>query len=103
MILDLYASSGSAVLVNNQIGYPFSTKVGVRQGSLLSPVLFNIFVEKIMQDTLEYHDSTHSIGNLSFADDTDLIAGSSNGLQKLTDSLAKNASRYGMEIIKVMK
>ena len=53
-----------------------------------------------MQDTLKYHDSTISIGgrpisNLHFAD---LIAGSSTELQKLTFSLAKSASRYGMEI-----
>ena len=56
-----------------------------------------------MQDTLKDHDSTLSIGgrpisNLCFADDIDLIAGSYNELQNLTDSLAKNAYRYGMEI-----
>ena len=58
MISTLYASSESSVLVNNQIGDPFSTTVGVFQGCLLSPVLFNIFVEKIMPNTLKDHDST---------------------------------------------
>ena len=91
------------VLVNNQIGIPCSTTVGVRQGCLLYPVLFNIFVDKIMQDTLKYHDSTISIGgrhisNLRFADDIDLIADLSNELQNIKDSLAKHASIYGMEI-----
>ena len=54
-----------------------------------------------MQDTLTYHITTISTGgrriiNLRFAVYLYLIAGSSNELKKLTDSLAKNASRYGM-------
>ena len=56
-----------------------------------------------MQNTLKYHDSTISImvyiSDLRFVDDIYLIAGSSDELQKLTDSLAKSVSRYRMEII----
>ena len=56
-----------------------------------------------MQNKLKVHDFTISIRgrpirNLRFADDIYFIAGSSNELQKLTDSLAKNYSRYRMEI-----
>ena len=50
----LYASSGSSILDNNQIVDSFSSTVGVRQGYLLSPVLFNIFLENIMQYILKY-------------------------------------------------
>ena len=50
----LYNSAKSYVLFNNQIGIYFNTTVGVRQGCLLSPVLFNIFLERIIQDSLEY-------------------------------------------------
>ena len=49
----VYESAKNAVLLNNQIGTKFYTTVGVRQCCLLSPVLFNIFLEKIMQDSLE--------------------------------------------------
>ena len=62
MISALYASLGSLVLVHNQIGDTLSTTVGVRRGCLLCPMVFNIFLEKIMQDTLKYHDSTISNG-----------------------------------------
>ena len=45
--------------------------------SLLSPVLFNIFLENIMQETLQDFSTTISIGespicNLRFADDTSI-------------------------------
>ena len=53
--------------------------VGVQQGCLLSPTLFNIFLERIMTDTLEDHEGTVSIRgrivtNLRFADDIDGLA-----------------------------
>ena len=39
-----------------------------------------------------------SISNLRFADDIDLIAGSNNELQILTNQLAESSKAYGMEI-----
>ncbi|KAL8607179.1 hypothetical protein ACOMHN_009573 [Nucella lapillus] len=48
----LYNDSKSAVLLNDQIGEYFRTRVGVRQGCLLSPALFNIYSENIMMEAL---------------------------------------------------
>ena len=66
----------SAVVFNSSMGDWFRTTVGVRQGCLLSPRLFNIFLERIMTDALEDHEGTVSIGgrtitNLRFPDDID--------------------------------
>ena len=44
----LYENSNSAVLLNSQLGEICVTAVGVHQGYLLSPILFNMFLEKIM-------------------------------------------------------
>ena len=52
----LYGKATSAVQMNGSIGEWFRTTVGVRQGCLLSPTLFNIFLERIMSDALEKHD-----------------------------------------------
>ena len=47
---NLYNEATKAVLFNSSIGDWFRTTVGVRQGCLLSPTLFNIFLERIMTD-----------------------------------------------------
>ena len=102
-IKSLYISSKSSVMLNNNIGTKFNTTVGVRQGCLLSPVLFNIFLEKIMLDFVINQPSSISIGgrkfnNLRFADDIDLIADSESELQTITDALEQTSTEYGMEI-----
>ena len=112
IIQALYNNASSAVLLNSDIGDYFKTTVGVRQGCLLSPVLFNLFLEKIMRETLHNFNSTISIGgrtlsNLRFADDIDLMGGSKEELQELTDRLTERSGKYGMEVSseksKVMK
>ena len=61
-IEQLYDKATSAVQMNGSIGEWFRTTVRVRQGCLLSPTLFNSFLEWIMSDALEEHDGTVSIG-----------------------------------------
>ena len=84
----LYDNATSAVIFNSSIGDWFQTTVGVRQGCLLSPTLFNIFLERIMTDALENHQGTVSIGgrtitNFRFADDIDGLAGDEQELANL--------------------
>ena len=73
---NLYNKAISAVLFNSSIEDCFRTTVGVRQGCLLSPSLFNIFLERIMTDASDDRKGTVSIGgrtitNLRFAGDID--------------------------------
>lgn len=65
IIKALYDGSRSSVLLNNKVEF------------------LNIYLEKMVFNTLEDHKSSGSIGgrptsNLRFADDIDLIAGSNN-------------------------
>ena len=61
VIENLYDKATSTVFFNGSMGDWFRTTVGVRQGCLLSPTLFNIFPERIMTDALEDHEGTVSI------------------------------------------
>ena len=102
VIQTLYDHTTITVLLNNQLGEFFQT-IGIRHGCILSPTLFNLFLERIMQKTLHDHTTTVSIGsrpisNLHFTDDIDLMADSNSKLQEHTNKLIAAASAYGMEI-----
>ena len=78
VINNLCDKATSAVLFNSSIRDWFRKTVGVRQGCLLSPNLFNIFLERITTDASEDHEGTVSIGgrtitNLCFVDDIDSL------------------------------
>ena len=93
----------SAVLLQGAVGEWLRTSVGVRQGCLLSPTLFNIFLERIMTAALRDHSGTVSIGgwtitSLMFADDIDGLAGKEEELASLVKQLNTASSRYGMKI-----
>ena len=57
-IENLYDKAQSAVLFNGSTGEWFRITVGVRQGCLLSPTLFNIFLERIMCEALDVTTSS---------------------------------------------
>ena len=103
VIKNLFDKATSAVLFNSSIGDWFQTTVGVRQGCVLSPTLFSIFLERIMTDALENHEGTVSIRgrtitHLRFADDIDGLAGEEKELAKSVERLDKASTAYGMEI-----
>ena len=109
MTLDVYRGRKTTiqqqqpVQMNGSIGEWFRTTVGVRQGCLLSPTLFNIFLERIMSDAQDEHVGKVSIGgrnitNLRFADDIDALAEEEQELEALVESLHKTFTRYKMKI-----
>ena len=103
VIKNPYNKATSAILFNSSIEDWFRTTVGVRQGCLLSPTLFNIFLERIMTDASVDHECTVSIGgrtitNLRLADDIDGLAGEEEELANLVERLDKASTAYGVEI-----
>ena len=104
IIKHLYDKAISVVLFSGSVGSWFQTTVGVQQGCLLSPTLFNIFLERIVTDTLEDHEGTVSIGgrtitNLCFADDISGLAGEEEKLAKFVERFNKASAACGMEVI----
>ena len=103
VIENLYDRAQSAVLFNGSTGDWFRTTVGVRQGCLLLPTLFNIFLERIMFEALDDHEGSGSIGgrlitNFRFADDIVVNAKEEGEAGVLVDRLDTTTTRYKMEI-----
>lgn len=72
VIRNLYDQTSSIVYLNGNSRDWFRTKVGVRQGCLLSTKLFDTFLERMMEDAIEERQGILSIGgrtitNLRFA------------------------------------
>ena len=102
-IENLYDKAQGAVLFNGSTGERFRTTVGVRQGCLLSPTLFNIFLERNMCEALDDHQCSVNIGgrlitNFRFADDIVVNAEEEEEAGVLIDRLDRTTTRYKMEI-----
>ena len=102
-IENLYDKAHSAVLINGSTGEWFRTTVGVRQGCLLSPTLFNIVLERIMCEASDGHEGSVSIGgrlitNFRFADDIVVNAEEEEEAGVLVDRRDTTTTRYKMEI-----
>ena len=80
---------------------PFGVSVGLRQGCSLSPILFLIYMDKIVKKSescggVKIGDCT--IQRLLFADDIALLDSTQNGLQQTLDRFSEAGSVAGNKI-----
>jgi hypothetical protein len=99
----LYRGTFSAVRVGADVSEWFETIVGVLQGCMLSPILFNIFLEVIMAQSLDKINTGavmngRIINNLRFADDIAVLAEKEVDLQGMVNRIATESTRMGMKI-----
>ena len=101
-IIEYMIKTECAVLINSNLTEWFKVMIGVRQGYLLSPTLFNIFLEFVMAELKSLRDELHLDEQLStdcrYADDTTLIAAIFEKLKLSTHELGKACSKWSMKI-----
>lgn len=103
LVTNLYETTVAVVKIDGTLSKKCSIRKGVRQGCILSPLLYNIYSELIMRHTLEGWKGGVKIGgrrfsNMRFADDTLLIANTSNELLELVGRLEEASHEYGLKV-----
>ena len=93
----------AVVKVNGGLSEPGEIGRGVRQGCLLSPLLFSLYVEMMMEEALEGSVEGVKVGgyllrDVRFADDQGMVANTEKGLQKIMDRLNDTAKAFDMKI-----
>ena len=76
----------------------FGASNGVKQGAVLSPVLFSVYMDDLYFQLKESGNGcyigNHYVGSLGYADDTVLMSPSLKGLQKMVDISVDYASKH---------
>ena len=112
LICELYLHQEAVVRLGGEQTDPCEVGRGVRQGCLLSPLLFSIYVERMMMEAMDGSKQGIKVGgqlvrDVRFADDQAMLDETESGLQIVMDRLSHTAEDYGMKInvkkTKVMK
>ena len=101
MIEKLYWQQTATVRFGNEYLEFFPIKRGMRQGCILSPKLFNLYTEKIFNESDELTGCIfggETINNLRYANDTALLAESESVLQSIMDVVRQNSEEKGLSI-----
>ncbi len=102
IIESLYNDTECAVVIDGQLTQWFAVKIGLRQGCLLSPTLFNIFLEFVMKELKSLDDRLQLRDTLSidirYADDTTLLSAIFEKLHLSTSQLERACQKWGMKI-----
>ena len=94
LIKSLYCNSTSSIRIGKNKTRSFSYSRGVRQGCILSPLLFNLYI-----NNLSYlFEITLSDNSLLYADDLILLSRSKTGLQNCLNTLSSYCKTWMLKV-----
>ncbi|XP_028982071.1 uncharacterized protein LOC114841315 [Diachasma alloeum] len=102
----IYEGTRNRVIVGTGLTEEFQTGKGVRQGCPLSPILFNIFIQDLIEAMEKRGDGGTPIGpgagvkifTLMYADDAAIVAEEGSELKRMLKTLEKWADGNEMEV-----
>lgn len=104
IIKQLYWGQSAEIRIGKDLlTQEFNIAKGVRQGCVLSPMLFNVYVEKIFQLALDsvatgIKVNGKPINNIRYADDTAILANNLEDLQNMLDRIVEVGVQFGLRI-----
>ena len=104
LLRNLYAGQEATVRTGHGTTDWFQITKGVRQGCILSPCLFNFYVEYIVRNAgldeaqAGIKIARRNINNLRYAADTTLMAGSEEELKGLLMKVKEESEKVGLKL-----
>ena len=105
LIRSMYHISVSRVRCKDLLSEPINITQGFHQGNVLSPLLFNLFINDVGESFCVKAVPTmnnYQVSHLLYADDLVLLSTSEIGLQKNIDNVYKFCKNCGLNIDKSM-
>ena len=97
----MYSKTKCAVKYDNKRSYFFDYNRGVRQGCILSPLLFNLYLDefpRLLESSRDTDGHGLPLNCLFYADDLILISRSAAGLQKQLNILHSYSEKWLLKI-----
>ena len=98
VVKDMYRTVSSRVVLDSGVTDAFDTEEGLRQGSVLSPLLFSIFLADVIDEWrrrgIGVRVGRRTVGGLLFADDVVLVAESARELQEAMNVMTDHARKW---------
>ena len=104
IVKDMYANNLCCVRHEGQHSEWFQVKTGVRQGCIISPLLFLIVIDYVMRTATADKPRGlvwglfHRLEDSDFADDLALLAHTHSDIQEKTDRVVSTAKKVGLKI-----
>ena len=98
----IYESSTSQIRLNGKLTAPFDVSSGVKQGDIISPILFSMYLNDLATGIKELNCGIdvdgYNLSILLYADDIVLIAPDEKSLQKMLDFIQRWCNKWRMAI-----